>query len=168
MQEVYKKKGDPRDCDSSRGILLADHSGKALAGIVKQAIDPIYESKMPATQFGAVPRRGTDQASLMIRAAIEVSILKGCSIAVLFVDLVKAFDKVIREIVFGWGPSPPADKKTALRALGVSEAAANWILQYLDEKGHLFHQWQVDPEAAALCQAMRASAWRGVEGVGER
>ena len=101
MQNVYKKKGDPMITDSSRGILLADHSGKALAGMVKEKIDPEYVVKMPSTQFGAVPKRGTDQASHIVRSAADAAAMWNFSIVVLFLDLVKAFDRVIRELVFG-------------------------------------------------------------------
>ena len=47
ITSVYKNKGEPEICDNSRGILLADHSGKALAGIVKRAIDPHYDANQP-------------------------------------------------------------------------------------------------------------------------
>ena len=97
---VYKKKDAAEDCDNSHGILLADHSGKALAGIVKEAIDPAYQIHVPATQFGAVRRRGTNVASHPIRSAIDVTKLHNLSVFVLFVDLVKAFDKVVRQLVW--------------------------------------------------------------------
>ena len=168
LQEVWKKKGDARLTDSSRGVLLADHSGKALAGAVKSALDPVYRVKVPETQFGAVPHRGTDEATLLIRAAMELAALRNFSIVVLFIDLVKAFDKVIREIVFGWGPQPPSDPVAALVGLGVSPNAAAWIARYIAERGHLFEQWAVDPTAAALCQSLHAGAWFGVEGTEER
>eukprot|EP00973_Karenia_brevis_P064818 9003079-Karenia_brevis.AAC.1 len=64
---------------------------------------------MPATQHGAVKGRGTDIASHTIRSAQAAAKLLRKSIFVLFVDLVKAFDKAIRELVYGWGQSKPDD-----------------------------------------------------------
>ncbi|CAK0907096.1 unnamed protein product [Prorocentrum cordatum] len=40
LVHMHKQKGDARVCDSSRGILLADHAGKGLASIVKDALAP--------------------------------------------------------------------------------------------------------------------------------
>ena len=159
MVDVYKKKGDASDCNSSRGILLADHSGKALTGIVKNAIDPFYEHHMPPTQFGAVKHRGTDMATHLIRSAIDTAKLLELSIFVLFVDLVKAFDKVIRQLVFGWGSSKPEDPVSFLCTLGVERVSAQWICDYIDERGHLLQQWGVDPGAACLSQALHHGAW---------
>ena len=73
MQEGYRRKGDPMITDSSRGILLADHSGKALSGMVKEKTDPAYEQLMLATQFGAVSTRRTDQASRIVRTAADAA-----------------------------------------------------------------------------------------------
>ena len=47
MVNVWKGKGNASDCDAHRGILLADHSGKALTGILKRELDPTYTSQMP-------------------------------------------------------------------------------------------------------------------------
>ena len=162
MQNVYKKKGDPMITDSSRGILLADHSGKALAGMVKEKIDPEYVVKMPSTQFGAVPKRGADQASHIVRSAADAAAMWNFSIVVLFLDLVKAFDRVIRELVFGWGPHPPVDKTGFLKARGVSDRASAWIIDYLNEHGNLLAQWKVDEGAAELAESLHAGAWFGV------
>lgn len=84
MQDVYKKKGDPMITDSSRGILFADHAGKGLIGMVKEKIDPAYEKMMPATQFGAVSKRGTDQASHIVRSAADAAAMRNFNIVVFF------------------------------------------------------------------------------------
>ena len=80
---MYKKKGAP-ECNSYRGILLADHSGKALTGQVKAAIDPAYVASIPRTQYGAVPQLGTDFASHVIRLIISTATARGHSVMVLF------------------------------------------------------------------------------------
>ena len=63
-------------------------------------------------------------ASHLIRSAIDVAKLHNLSVFVLFVDLVKAFDKVVRQLIYGWGPERPADAVAHLCALGVSLDAA--------------------------------------------
>ena len=51
-QNVWKKKGDPLDPDSHRTLLLADHVGKGLTGMVKTALDPAYVANQPDCQNG--------------------------------------------------------------------------------------------------------------------
>ena len=77
---------------------MADHSGKAIAGMVKRAIDPQYNIHQPDNQYAA-PRKGTDIATHVIKSAIAAAAMMQMSIFVLFVDLVKAFDKIIRQLV---------------------------------------------------------------------
>ena len=62
---------------------------------------------MPPNQHGAVALRGTDFASHIIATAIDIAALLTLNIFVLFVDLTKAFDRVIRQLPLGWGGLPP-------------------------------------------------------------
>ena len=88
--------------------------------------------------------------------------LCGTTALVLFLDLVKAFDRVIRELVFGRGSQPPTDIAAFLRAHGVFERAAPWIIDYLNEHGNLLAQWKVDEGVAVLAESLHAGAWFGV------
>ncbi|CAK0829298.1 unnamed protein product, partial [Prorocentrum cordatum] len=132
---VYKKKGDHYCCDNHRSILPSDHAGKALIGRLKQAFDPIYFERMPSSQRGAIPGEGADLAPHLVRSAVAAAAMLNMSVCVLLVDLVKAFDKVARQLVYGWGPAPPADGAAYLRSLGVQPPAVEWVLRYLDERG---------------------------------
>ena len=38
MVDVWKKKGNAADCNSSRGILISDHMAKSFVDILKQQI----------------------------------------------------------------------------------------------------------------------------------
>eukprot|EP00973_Karenia_brevis_P062247 8658418-Karenia_brevis.AAC.1 len=84
------------------------------------------------------------------------------SIFILFVDLVKAFDKVIRQLVYGWGDARPDDPVAFLIGLGVARDSAEWICSYIDERGHLFAQWMVDPKATQLAHTLHQGAWFAV------
>ena len=101
MQPAWKKKGDPAVCDNNRGLLISDHSGKGLTSMIKEAIDPAYTANIPRNQYGAVAFKGTDFASHVIRSALSYASLAHMSVMVLFLDLVKAFDKAIRQLVYG-------------------------------------------------------------------
>ena len=45
----------------------------------------------------------------------------------LFLDLQKAFDRVIRELVFNFPESEKTNPKEYLIGLGVSDSSATWI-----------------------------------------
>ena len=110
---MFKKKGDIHDADAYRGILLADHAGKGFLAQIKEHIDPLYDRGMPASQYGAVARRGTDFANHIVQSFISGAALTSSCVFILFVDLVKAFDRALRELVFGM---PPSSKPNSCRA----------------------------------------------------
>eukprot|EP00973_Karenia_brevis_P000029 3254-Karenia_brevis.AAC.1 len=57
---------------------------------------------MPGCQYGAVAGGGTDFAHHLILSALDYAAALSLSIFILFVDLVKGFDKVLRELVMGY------------------------------------------------------------------
>ena len=160
--DLYKGKGDRCVCDHSRGLLLADHASKAVTGIIKDACEEQYASHIPRDQHGAVAGRGTDFASHIIHLSIEAAALFNWSICVLFIDLVKAFDRVVRQLVLGWGRIPPADRLPHLLSVGVSEQSAHWLCNYIDARGCVLEQWGVDPKAVELAESLHAGAWLSV------
>ena len=96
IHDIYKHKGNPAECDNSRGILLMSHRGKTTVQDVAAVISPQYNSAMPDTQFGA--QRGADYATHILVTFMEICRKRKKSFFVLCVDLVKAFDQVIREL----------------------------------------------------------------------
>ena len=81
------------------------------------------------------------------------------SIFILFLDLVKAFDRVIREIVLGWPPSLSTTPRKYLESLGLDPEVADWIATYIEKHGCLLEQWGVDEKVTALLCAMHDGAW---------
>ena len=101
MQELPKK-GNRIICDNFRGLLISDHLGKAASSILYHSIDEPYHKYVPQSQCDAVKKKGSDLGTHTLRTAIDRAASLGLSPAILFVDLVKAFDRVLREIVLGW------------------------------------------------------------------
>ena len=97
-------------------------------------------------------------ASHIARTAIDVAILLRLSLFVFFVDVVKAFGKNFRQLVYGWGPNRPVHAVAELCQLGVAEDAAIWMVQCIDERGHLLLQWRIDSGATALAESLRRHA----------
>jgi DNA-directed RNA polymerase subunit RPC12/RpoP len=156
--DIYKRKGSPSDCDMSRGILLADHLSKGFCNLMAPYINPHYNKHMPTEQFGAVSGRGTDFATHIIRSFIEMCSMNASSYFILFVDLVKAFDRVVRELVMGW-PAHVSDPSEYLRSLGLTLEQAEWIAAYVARHGCLLEQWGVDRKVIALLKNLHASSW---------
>ena len=111
-----------------------------MTGRLRNNMNDIYSSKLPVDQHGAVSKRGTDFATHTVLCVLAIARASAWSVFTLFVDLVKAFDLVLRQLVVGWGQVPESARQELLSQLGVDSEAAEWIIQYLDERGPLFEQ----------------------------
>ena len=80
------------------------HCGKPQCKMLAAVILLQYKCGMSDTQFGATAQPGADFATHILVTLMEVCRKRKKSVFVLFVDLVKAFDRVIRELVFGIPP----------------------------------------------------------------
>eukprot|EP00973_Karenia_brevis_P064382 8945647-Karenia_brevis.AAC.1 len=63
--------------------------------------------------------------------------MRALSAAVIFIDLSKAFDFAIREILLGWRSSYNISKISWLQRMGLSKAAAEAAAQAIDSIGGL-------------------------------
>ena len=104
-------------------------------------LDEKYHEHISECQHGAVRKKGTDLATHVILSALEVASRWAWSIFVLYVDLAKAFDRVVREIIMGVPRSCNLPLCDYLESIGVDKDAARWISEYLSTRGSLLHQW---------------------------
>ena len=112
---------------------------------------------MPDTQFGATALRGADFATHILVTFMEIGRKRKKSFFVLFVDLVKTFDKVIRELVFGIPPGV-TDVNTHLSDLGLSMSQLNVVTSVIARHGSLFAMIGVDPRVIQLVRNLHASS----------
>ena len=92
----------------------------------------------------------------------EVAAQRRLHTAMVSLDLTKAFDKVLRELVFGWPCHIGADRECRLAYLvqcGVSEEVAGWICDFLDEHGTAFEQMNVDEKVTSLIRELHCKSW---------
>ena len=54
LVDLFKGKGDRKDCDASRGLTLINHISKGLIADVKNEVEPKYTVNMRRSQMGAV------------------------------------------------------------------------------------------------------------------
>ena len=129
------KKGSTSVCDNFRGLLISDHFSKLFTAILDKYVDPFYNAAMPQTQCGAVAGRGTDFATHFLRSFIDICNLRTMSYAILYVDLSKAFDHAIREVVLGWSQDKSIDKVQSLLKAGLSQERAEELITQIDTFG---------------------------------
>ena len=160
---LFKGKGSASDPDNYRGILVSDHLGKILTALMQRYLNPLYGRVVGESQFGAVAGRGTSLASLSLRSFADVCSVRGWSLFVLFVDLSKAFDYAIREVVMGW-MEPLAsksldEKRVHLHKLGVLPEHSAELVEWIDETGGLLRAAGADEAVIALMASLHSGSW---------
>ena len=145
MVPLYKGKGSQQCCDDYRRLLLANHASKASVGLIKGRIDPLYKTKISPSQFGAVPGRGADLATNAVRSMLSFAFQMSWSLCMVFIDLPKAFNKIVRAHVVGWPdhlhlPASRDVRMNYLTSMGVPCRAASHNHDYLTANGCLFEQ----------------------------
>ena len=159
IADLYKQKGDPQLCSNSRGLLVSDHLAKGYIGQLKDNVDEQYCRNMPESQFGAVKNGGTDYAHHLVLTSIDYARLAAQSIFILFLDLEKAYDRIIRELVIGWPQDVRAGGRAYLESLGLHPDTVEWILGYISKVGPVFHQWGIDEKVIALINSLHTHSW---------
>lgn len=159
LVDLFKGKGNKQDCDASRGLLIGDHLAKATISCVKDALETPYRANMPSSQFGAVGGGGTDFVHHFVLTCLDYAAVFTLGIFVLFVDLIKAFDKILRELVFGFPQGHEASRVACLESFGLALAEAEWIVNFIDENGTAFSQWGLDPKLSSLVCGLHSRAW---------
>ena len=114
----------------------------------------------PVDQHGATEKRGTDFASHTLRLFLELCKVREWSCFVLFVDLVKAFDRAVREIAIGW-PEDVHDPISYLTSLGLSRDQAEAIACTIADCGSTFERVGMDSKALAMLRNLHSSSWVG-------
>ena len=132
VTELFKK-GSPLNCDDCRGILLASHLAKLVLHQFLKPMKPVCDARIPVVQMGAV---GTHMLTSFSESRTNVN----DSIGICFVDLVKAFDRVLRELVMGWPRSMISHPIEYQRKVGVGSDDAIWIVNWITKRRPLFEE----------------------------
>ena len=92
---IYKNKGDAQCCGNYRGIKLMSHTMKVWEKIIETRLrDRVEISKH---QYGFMPGKGTTDAMFALRKLMEKYRKGQKELHCVFVDLEKAYDRVLRE-----------------------------------------------------------------------
>ena len=117
LTTAWKRKGATDNCDNHRGLLMSDHSGKVLTSLIKDQLEPCYLATIPNAQSGGVKGRSTSFVCHTVRLFQDFCRVTHRSAFVLFLDLAKAFDFIVREFVMGRKTGDTRDIFTALTEL---------------------------------------------------
>ena len=101
LARLYKGKGDAADCNSHRGLLTADHASKVFTSLVWPPIARVCDKRLPTEQCGCVRGRGTARVMHTSKLFARRVAAHKRPCALVFADLVKAFDRVLRAVVMG-------------------------------------------------------------------
>jgi len=112
---IYKGKGDPMECASYRKFKLLEHVMKIVERIFEERIR--QEIGIDNMQFGFMKGKGTTDAIFIVTQMQEKFRTKGKKLYFGFVDLEKAVDRVLREMI-----------RWAMRKLGVEEWLVSGVM----------------------------------------
>ena len=133
------------------------HCGKPLCKMLAAAIAPQNNSAMPDTQCGATALRVAGFATHILVTLMEICRKREKSFFALFLELVKAFDRIIRELVFGIPPGV-TDVNQQLRDLGLSVPHLNFVTSFIARHGSLFEVIGVHPRVIQLVCNLHVSS----------
>ena len=93
------------------------------------------------------------------RALTRPNRKREASAALLFVDLSKAFDLAVREILFGWAPSFTGDKTALMRQRGLNEENAKSMAGWIDDTGGILNDAGVPEVVRRLAASLHDGSW---------
>ena len=97
---IIPKKGDLSMATNYRGIMLLEAAYKVVAILLHERLLPIEENIEQESQCGFRPGRGTMDAIFTVKMAMKKRKEHGLETWIMFLDLVKAFDRVPRELLW--------------------------------------------------------------------
>ena len=97
---ILPKKGDLSQPGNYRGIMMLEVAQKIVSNIARSRLSLVCEELDHESQCGFRPGRGTSDATFSLKLALKKRREHGLETWVLFVDFVKAFDRVPRELLW--------------------------------------------------------------------
>ena len=141
------------------GGYIYDHLAKSFTSILKDASRGSYEKYVHEEQCGCMRGRGTEFATHIVRSFIDYCSMGDLCFLVLFVDLEKAFDKVIREFLLGFPSTCTQDPLEYILSLGLPIKAATDLVFDILSNGPFLEQIGVPHVIVTLITSMHSCSW---------
>jgi len=159
IKDLWKGKGTARDCNNSRGLLLSDHSGKVFTGLLQAEVNDTYHAYIGPDQHGCATGHGTEFAVHMTRAFTDWCKVMGRSCFILFVDLTKAFDMAVRELLIGWRQNFLTDPIDFLMSVGLARHDAETFAADINTDGCFLTQLGLPEGVVELIRSLHTDTW---------
>ena len=111
------------------------------------------------SQYGACKGRGTDFASHASMTFLAFSRMFNMSCCILFIDLSKAFDMAIRQVVMGFNKSARKNPVAELISLGLTAEQANALASEIGTEGCILDRINTDPEIVQVIRSLHIGFW---------
>ena len=98
-------------------------------------------------------------ASHMLRSFMDLCQALSLSYLIIFIDLTKAFDLAIRELVVGSMKGADIDMVSLFVRLGLSPEHATELSDYINRSGPLLSQIGCDAKVVQLVKSLHSFAW---------
>ena len=166
LAEIYKGSGERTNPANSRAVLVEDSAAKVYHAWLRRRLLPRYLAAAHSSVYGGVPRRGTAMCAHQSMAVWEFARGSGLSAAQLYVDIVGAFDAVIRQLVFGASELPFDDEGIAriVAALGLPPEVMHHIADELSKRSVL-EEIGVPPPLLRPVAEAHAFTWFSTQGL---
>eukprot|EP00435_Cladocopium_sp_Y103_P041926 s1460_g11.t1 len=98
---AWKQKGDVRDCQTHRSLLVSSHLGKTVHRALRQKYNHLYNAYMQRQQLGGRPLKPVAVPLHMTRAFLRWQYRCKNPTALVFLDLTEAFYRTLRPLAVG-------------------------------------------------------------------
>ena len=169
LARLYKGKGDAADCNSHRGLLIADHASKVFTSLLWPPIARVCDKRLPTEQCGCVRGRGTARVMHTNKLFARRAAAHKRPCALVFADLVKAFDRVLRAVVMGdssidgEGSSGERVRERWIEA-GVPADVVNDAIAYVQTTGGVLSEAELHPGVLRLLRDLHDGTWFQLDG----
>jgi exonuclease III len=136
--KLLPKKGDLAACKNWRGICLLDIASKVLASVCVSRMQIVQDDEGLEAQAGFRGKRGTIDGGFSMNMAVQKRKEHGLETWAIFIDLIKAFDTVVRKAAFD-----------VLKKFGFPNHFINIVLRFYKNAIIKFMVGETDSEVAS-------------------
>ena len=162
MAKIYKGARCRSDVKNSRGVLLSSTVGKKIHKAYERRAMRVLTSYSLESQCGGIGGKGTDFAAHGLRLAQKYAQHSRKSAMFIFYDLVAAFHKVLRQLLFGSGPWDE-DLARVMAELDMPEDAMHELYQVLTNSS-VMKEAGVDDHLRDIMEEAHCDTWFTIDG----
>lgn len=154
---AWKNRGDTRDCDTHRSLLVSSHIGKTLHRALRQKHHSLYTAYMQGQQLGGRPKIPVGIPLHLSRAFLRWQRRLKRPTACVFLDLTEAFYRLVRPLALG-GDLSDEDIAAIAAKLGFDADTLHQFHAQLQEPSAV-QQAGASPVVQRFLQALHSDTW---------